>query len=191
MAPYLIGTIFGIIYNKAQANRKMDDFITDDQYVSRPLAVRVTKKLQSSPGYRLCFYVTGLLIILVIPFLPITIQNHGFDYWSMTEHALYLSCSRSVYVIGIGLLVTPVVLGGGQGILYSLLANKLMVFLGKLTFGVYLFHIIVLEYKAATVGYTPSLGHREAVFESLNVGLISFLLSFFDLRDRGASCHLF
>jgi peptidoglycan/LPS O-acetylase OafA/YrhL len=172
MAPILIGLLYGILYRYIKDTRVED-------LESKPLAFKISDALEKYPLLRGVFYIVGFNIIMsVCCYLPKGLQDNGWEYWTKGEHATYIAFAKAYYVIGIAILVAPIIFGKSKGLVFQLLGNKGMVFLGKLTFGVYLFHIPVFKYMGGSMPYTPALSHGKAVLNTLACGVIAFLISF-------------
>ena len=83
----------------------------------------------------------GLIIILFLIFIPRTSQLGLF--WSNFVNALYLTYSKSLYVIGITFLILPSLLGCSS-VVGSILDTSASNFISKVSFLTYLIHINVI-----------------------------------------------
>lgn len=84
---------------------------------------------------------SGFLLTAFITFIPRTAQND--HYWPQLAHSLYLTYGKTLFVVGISLIILPSLLGV-DSFVRLLMDTKLFNFVGKVSYCTYLVHFFFI-----------------------------------------------
>lgn len=94
-----------------------------------------------SKAVRWVVQLLGLSILLFLIFIPRTSQLGNL--WSRTTNSIYLTFSKPLFCISLTLLTLPSLLGYST-FFSTILDNKLTTTVSKLSFSVYLIHLLII-----------------------------------------------
>jgi len=131
--PYLLGIIIGFLYEndyltpsvknkEAYGGKKVIDYLTDRRYK------------------RVLISLLGIIILIMI---DLGYRIHPMPRFLDFAYVIY---ARTLFCIGILLIILPVLVGKGR-ILRLLLANPIMVVIGRLSYCIYLIHLMLITYS--------------------------------------------
>eukprot|EP01028_Stygiella_incarcerata_P013918 TRINITY_DN862_c0_g1_i2.p1 TRINITY_DN862_c0_g1~~TRINITY_DN862_c0_g1_i2.p1 ORF type:complete len:257 (+),score=35.01 TRINITY_DN862_c0_g1_i2:98-868(+) len=99
------------------------------------------------------------------------------SYWSKTDDLLYLTFSRFLWSVGVGLLAYPMIVGYGKQ-MRKFLGHSLWLPFARLTYGAYLVHIIVIYALVMNLKHTFYYGSTMITFIFVACSVFAYLLSF-------------
>ena len=161
---YLLGIVFAWAYF-AWKDKKNEGFIVNQW--TRKWVDNVYLK------YTLIFIGIG------ITYTCVSLQYVFDHYWQdiQTWHnVLYIIVSRPMFVIGLLLVVYPAMLGK-EKILFTILGAPFWNALAKLTYGAYMFHVIILIAEKSGEYHSTYYTIMRVVFFSIHIWVLSYLLS--------------
>ena len=148
---YAIGIVLGFYCSCPQLNFKLG-------WVSQVLAM------------------TFSFIIMVIP-LYLTYWGFGEDDWSLAENIIYLTFGRSVFALGLAGVIFLCFTGNG-GFINWFFSWGIFQVLSKLTYGVYLFHFIVMTIYFVSFRHLPYLNDSASIMYFFATSLMTFVIAF-------------
>ena len=120
---------------------------------------KITTQLISNKPLRYSVYTVGASLTTSAVFL-----QHLIDYYcnsvKIYQNVLFIVLSRPIFILGLFLVILPLMLGRGKQ-LSGFLGAPFMAPLSKLTYGVYMYHIIFLSTEAFTT-------HSYIFFSNIN-----------------------
>ena len=128
--PYMIGILAGLLYYEHKAGGG--------------LAERIFNKIRDNMAIRGVLYVVGLFGAYLIMQTMYWMNKNIADLPRYAD-LLYLLFYRNIFIFCLFLLFLPVMAGKGR-VLKMILGNQFFFVLGKLTYGAYMLHQIVMEY---------------------------------------------
>lgn len=133
VAVYLIGVLLGNLYlQQNEKTAKDSDF-----------AIKLRNSVNNKKWLRYLLYFLAFWFIALPIFLPYH-ANHNPGQWSTAGNALYITFSRSVFILGVCFFVYPCLLGHATPI-YKFLSGNFWTPLARLTFATYLVHPLVIQ----------------------------------------------
>ncbi len=166
---YIIGILAGYLYVQYKSGK------TPEGNFLRRIAV----SFKSSSLLRAVFYAVGLVGMFITIHAVYWITKYSATM-AQTYDIVYVIFSRTVFVVFMVVLVLPQILGAGSW-LKSLLANRAMAVVAKLTYGQYLLHVLIIthgEYR----------GYRSQHFEYKSFMLMSWGFIVFSYLCAFAMC---
>jgi peptidoglycan/LPS O-acetylase OafA/YrhL len=118
-----------------------------------------------SEGVALSVAAAGLFVIAATPVAGPRTLVPPSPAAAVTKSLLYLLCGL--------LLLWPAVFGQGRGPVYAVLSCSPMRWLGKISYGVFLFHLMLLEAVARALGYRLFTGSLTVLFVLTMVATIA------------------
>lgn len=122
-------------------------------------------KIDSSLVIRLVIYALGVIIILT-HYMLFYFENIYPDSFSRTYNVLFLIFNKSVFVIGMSLILLPAFMGHNQ-ITTWVLSHGVFAPLAKLTFGAYLVHYTFMLFDSYN---TPG-----GEYATINIWIFNFI----------------
>jgi hypothetical protein len=132
--------MFGLAY-ASYKNPKSNDWMK-----------RSFQKLEASIKYCVICYCVGFILIFWCVFLNYFMMNYT---WGKFPDSLFLIAVRPIFVIGLGLIILPVIVGKGN-VLRNVLGCGIFNVFAKLTFNIYMFHemfVFAYAYSQKTALY--------------------------------------
>ena len=154
IGPFMIGAIWGCF---------LYSFKFEVDYNSQ--TKRMMDKINSSLNTRIIMYIFGALFFWTFIFVTYPINKHP-EKFSLFFNALYITFSRSIFIVGVALVLMPVLMGHGY-YLRRLLSLDIFVPLARLTFGAYMVHPTFMLFEA----FNAARGQWAAI----NKGILYFL----------------
>lgn len=105
-------------------------------------ALKYINKIKRSIPIRISFYVVGISMIQFIIWIIVPFQVGG--EWSTFAQAVYNSMNRIVFLIGVYLCIFAAMFGCRNDPSAYILGHKLFAPLAKVSFCVYLMHLIII-----------------------------------------------
>ena len=131
--PYLYGILFGIFYANfllEEKNKESEDFL-----------VRLKKKFEENKFLRIGVELIGVFIIFFIMIIQRTNQNE--HRWPQFVHSLYLTYTKTLFVMGLSIAILPSILGV-KSFINFIMDTKIFNFIAKVSFCTYLVHVMVI-----------------------------------------------
>lgn len=156
---YLIGMAYGFAYRGyIDSKQKIEQKEVELQGSGPETGLISNKKLDKITHYEVItielpkkrlirwgFFITGLIFIFGILFIPYNFENNDPDYWSKGSKSVYVAVEHFIFGIGFVLCMMPMIEGYG-GHVKNFLANKYFSVAAKISFSFYLIHPIVILY---------------------------------------------
>jgi len=117
----------------------------------------LVKAMTNTTMKRTLMTLTGLTTCLLIGAAQRELQLN--DHWSYSKELFYAVYSRAVFPLALNIALLPALLGKGR-LLRTLLGNRLMIILGRLSFCTYLVHQVVLSFTATNTKTAIIFDHR-------------------------------
>jgi len=161
LAPYFIGIFLFIVYNECK-----------NENTELKFTVSLKNLVFNNRLVRYGFYLIGFVIMYICVYSFYWIDNNPND-WGVAFGVIHFSFVRSVFIIGLCLVIYPVLIGKGK-ILLGILGHYVWNPLGKLTYGTYMLHIPLLNL------YILSFlqGRFFTLFEAFSNTIMGFFLSY-------------
>ncbi len=160
--PYFMGLYLGLFYYDYQkAGKNQDGW-------SRPVKgmFMLKEKFERSKGLRIAVEWSGIALMMFLVFILRPLQV-GY-YWPQILHSLYGCLEKPFFIFGLLMVTFPTILGVQGSLFRTLLDNKILNFLAKISFCTYLIHLMVIlqyissrsfdNYYSLLATFTPYLG---------------------------------
>ncbi|CAD8208487.1 unnamed protein product [Paramecium octaurelia] len=130
ISPYLIGILFGFFYCNyiSGQNQKL---------------VQVAQQIKDSVVIRTLFYVFGIGLTQTIIWIIVPLQK-DMNAWPSQAQYFYQAFNRVFFVIGVGLCITPALLGCKNDPSRFILGHPFWQPIARISFCMYLTHFIVI-----------------------------------------------
>ncbi|CAD8115428.1 unnamed protein product [Paramecium sonneborni] len=130
ISPYLIGILFGFFYRNYinGQNKKIVD---------------LAQKIKDSVIIRTLFYVIGIGLTQTIIWIIVPLQK-DMNAWSQQAQYFYQAFNRVFFVLGVGLCITPALLGCKNDPSRFILGHPFWQPIARISFCMYLTHFIVI-----------------------------------------------
>lgn len=135
----------------------------------------LTKKWVENPTVK---YVV-MLIGIAITYAGVVFQyvfNHYSDSLTTWHNVVFIIVSRPLFVIGLLLVIYPAMLGK-EKIISAILGAPFWNALAKLTYGAYLFHVIITIAEKSGEYHSSYFTIMRVIFFGIHVWVLSYLLS--------------
>ena len=164
--PYFIGILLYLFYAEGNDSSNGSKFF---------LVTRV--KAHNSRILRYFMYILGISIVFAIIYSFYYLDKYPKN-WSESFGIVHMITSRPMFVIGISLLIYPVLIGHGNLLLF-LLGRPIFGIMGKLTYGVYLFHMLIYMAIALHQLQADYYSIFDRILAAIMVFSLSYIISFF------------
>ncbi|CAD8211140.1 unnamed protein product [Paramecium pentaurelia] len=130
ISPYLIGILFGFFYRNyiSGQNKRMVD---------------LAQKIKDSVLIRTLFYVIGIGLTQTIIWIIVPLQK-DMNAWPQQAQYFYQAFNRVFFVLGVGLCITPALLGCKNDPSRFILGHPFWQPIARISFCMYLTHFIVI-----------------------------------------------
>jgi len=125
---YYLGIILFILYNEGNND-------------GRGLCVKIKEAVYNRMSVRYLMYSMGVVILFGVYYSFYYLDAYPND-WSNAFGSAQMVISRPLFVIGLGLVIYPVIIGRGKNLL-AILGHYIFNPLSKLTYGVYIIHLAI------------------------------------------------
>ena len=126
---------------------------------------RTMDKINNYRTIRIIMYLIGVGLILLMIFVHYPIMNYPDDF-SQTFNVMFLTFSRTIFVIGMTLFLLPALMGHNRPTAWFL-SLDFFTPLARLTFGAYLVHPIYMIFYA--------LDTESGAFVTINQGIVNYI----------------
>lgn len=150
--PYLVGVCLAFLLHDLQKHEWLRTLVGSNRDAERlpSASPRYLRYGSPAPAFACCSVITKVLMMLIagVTFLACTFGTHGLYQslsggWTTAENVSYISLSRLAWGIALSLLSLLCYYGHG-GVVNSILADRRWEAWGKLTYGAYLIHPIII-----------------------------------------------
>ena len=162
---YCLGIILFVLYNegnKEPEKRGISGIIKDAVYNKRAV--------------RYALYTIGVVIMLIVVYSFYFLDAYP-DKWNDAFGALHIALVRPIFIIGLGLMMYPVLIGRGKNLL-SILGYYVFNPLAKLTYGVYMIHLPVFFYLWISTLQAEYYSISDRIITSVMLLIFCYLISF-------------
>mmetsp|Transcript_12855 Transcript_12855/g.14704 ORF Transcript_12855/g.14704 Transcript_12855/m.14704 type:complete len:216 (+) Transcript_12855:950-1597(+) len=159
ISAYQVGIIFGLWYYEWM-NRKKCSFFRNT------IGTVIFEKVQNSRVVRYALYLTGFVIINFLIFIQhLEFRNIGGEsrYFSQFISNLFNAFSRPLFVGSLGMIMMGPLVGKSK-FLRFVLGSKGYATWGKLTFMVYMIHLIILSWFYSQIRQGNYLAYKPVFF---------------------------
>ena len=164
ISPFLIGIFVGLMYASYREEG------VHNWLVKMAYAIRKFRFL------RWGMYTIGAFIMFWMIYAFYWMANYPRD-WSQADDSAFLTFMRPLFTFGVALIFTPALLGRAKP-LRKLLGNQAMTFLSKLTYGIYMIHPLLMEYRQWSLQKAIYVDHLQVFLEALGYTGFSVFLAF-------------
>eukprot|EP00830_Metopus_es_P019794 TRINITY_DN749_c0_g4_i1.p1 TRINITY_DN749_c0_g4~~TRINITY_DN749_c0_g4_i1.p1 ORF type:complete len:752 (+),score=95.91 TRINITY_DN749_c0_g4_i1:99-2258(+) len=136
---------------------------------------RMTRKWVENPYIKYSLIAIGI----GITYACVSLQYVFNHYWKdiRTWHnVLYIIVSRPLFVVGLLMVIYPALLGK-EKILFTILGAPFWNPLAKLTYGAYLFHVIILIAEKSGEYHSSFFTVMRVLFFAIHIWVLSYLIS--------------
>ena len=166
IVPYLLGIFLFFLY---QERKKQEA-------TAYPPFKRIAKFVASRSYVKYVFYVLGL-VLMYGSIHTIYFFDKYPNSWGLGLATLYELAFRPCFVIGLMLIIYPTLIGHGK-LLLDVLGHPIFSPLGKLTYGAYMIHVLIIY---TLIGYSMCghfVNHSWLLFSMLTTLFLTYVGSF-------------
>lgn len=163
LPPYFIGVLAGLMYKEYK-----------DKIGS---SYRIGTYLEKSPYARNIVWFFGLMIILLLTFLPRQVQGSGTEYlnWPEWFHVLFRAFQKSLYVVGLTMMIIPILVGE-KNLFKRFMSHPILVPLARLSFSAYLVHLFWVYKNYFEMPFSYHFTFGNGILNTLSNATIAFLV---------------
>jgi len=158
LPPYFIGILAALIYKEYR-----------DQIGSSFKIGRALKESTIAKNI-IAFLGAAILIILVVAVRDLQFDDKAWPDWA---HVTFKAFQKSIYVIGLTMLITPILLGD-QNLLKRFLAHPIFVPLARLSFTAYLVHLFFVYKNYLDLPFSFHMTYANGTLNTISNAAFSF-----------------
>ena len=167
VGPYCIGALAGFVYfafTQRQFGTSFDSF-----------ASKVSEGIHKSTWKRYACYASGLFLINLIIFVQYNAYQ-DMDKWTRIQNTSYFAFSKVVWGFGLSLVFLPMLMGHNK-LVAAFLQSDWWTVLARLTFGVYLVHMVVGQIVFMSQPTTVYFSQINGLMDALFLAFMSFVVA--------------
>ena len=184
ITPYLMGICLAIWYYnykqvKAYKTRieKNPDLAPSETPPSSGFGYKLFNRVEESRYLKWVFLVVGFGLTFYGVFGNYDYNKNLGQAWSRTGKAFYTALDRGVFIGGLILVLIPMFVGQLSWLSIAL-GNSVFAAMAKVTYSVYLIHIIFIDVFAYSQKTSPYLSHSDAIIACLGALVFSYVVGF-------------
>lgn len=192
--PYAVGVLFGIYWyerEKRKASKNNSDEDTKDSASSEPLKhpppleCPDQSPLECNPRTKLIFWILCFTLCLLNLLLPleqiktgaITFFGQDGGSWSQSQRTCFNALQRTLYGVSLcgilhWLITKPTIIS-------TFIRSKFWEPLAKLSYGIYLWHIIVIQVRVNSTTSYPSYSRWAVTVNFISLFMLATLFAYF------------